>query len=59
MNNRFVLNETKESKGLDSVQSVSTRYFRKNTLNPMVDAGLLKPTIPDKPKSPDQKYVKP
>lgn len=36
----------------------SRDYFRKNILNPMVDAGLLRPTIPDKPKSPDQKYVK-
>ena len=32
-------------------------YFRKSILKPLLDAGRLKMTIPDKPKSPNQKYV--
>ncbi|MCH7612527.1 MAG: hypothetical protein IIB45_04130 [Candidatus Marinimicrobia bacterium] len=34
----------------------SRDYFRKEILNPLVNEGLLTPTIPDKPKSPNQKY---
>lgn len=36
----------------------SRDYFRNHILNPMIDAGLLVRTIPDKPNSPKQKYVK-
>lgn len=32
-------------------------YVRIAIINPLVDAGLLQPTIPGKPKSPKQKYV--
>lgn len=31
-------------------------YFRMEILNPLIKEGLLKPTIPDKPTSPNQKY---
>ena len=34
-----------------------TEYFRKNIIRPLLDEGLLKQTIPEKPKSSNQKYV--
>ncbi len=36
----------------------SRDYFRRSILNPMMKARLLKFTIPDMPRSPDQKYIK-
>jgi len=33
-------------------------YFRKEILIPLLQAGLLEPTLPDKPNSPKQKYVR-
>lgn len=33
-------------------------YFRSSILKPLIDAGKLKMTIPDKPKSTNQKYIK-
>ena len=38
---------------------VATReYFRKHVLTPLLETERLKRTIPDKPKSKHQKYVK-
>lgn len=34
----------------------SRSYFSQKVLNPLIKSGLLKLTIPDKPKSPNQKY---
>jgi ATP-dependent DNA helicase RecG len=31
-------------------------HFRKEVLNPLIERGLLRPTIPDKPNSPKQQY---
>jgi ATP-dependent DNA helicase RecG len=31
-------------------------YFRKDILNPLIEKGLLRPTLPDKPNSPKQQY---
>lgn len=33
-------------------------HFRKEVLNPLIEKGLLRPTIPDKPNSPKQQYVR-
>lgn len=55
-----VINYCIEAKGiveiLDHVDLKSRDYVRKNILVPMLEADLLELTIPDKPKSPDQKY---
>ena len=32
------------------------KHFRESYLNPALDAGIIEPTIPDKPRSPKQKY---
>ena len=32
------------------------KHFRASYLNPALDAGLVEPTIPDKPRGPKQKY---
>ena len=35
---------------------VNRDYFRKDILNPLIEGGLLAPTLPDKPNSPKQQY---
>lgn len=34
------------------------KYFREKILNPMLTIGLIRRTIPDRPNSPNQKYMK-
>ena len=34
------------------------KYFRENILTPMLKCNLIRRTLPDKPRSPNQKYVK-
>lgn len=36
----------------------SEKYFREKILQPMIAAGIIKRTIPDKPRSSKQKYIK-
>ena len=42
---------------MDFVKMKHKTYFRQNILNPLIEKGALKLTIPEKPKSPNQKYV--
>ena len=47
-------------RGRDEIQQAinihNRDYFRKYVLNPLLEQGVLGPTIPDKPRSPNQKY---
>ena len=54
----FCIESKSAAEMMDLLQLKSRDYFRNNILKPMIQAGLLKPTIPDKPKSPDQRYIK-
>jgi len=51
------LNEDKKREELQEVAQIKDRkHFRVNYIEPLVSSGLLRMTIPDKPKSPHQRY---
>ena len=58
---KAILNFCEEPRSREEIQKyrgIKNRdYFRKEILNPLIEQGLLKLTIPDKPKSPKQKYM--
>ena len=41
---------------MDHIGVKHNHYFRRTILNPMLESGTLKMTIPDTPNSPKQKY---
>lgn len=43
---------------LDLLGLKSKETLRKNYLNPAIEAGLVKMTLPDKPNSRNQRYIK-
>ena len=43
---------------MDLLGLKSTETFRKNYINPAMDLGLVRMTLPDKPNSRNQRYVK-
>jgi len=49
-----------EAKSRDEIQEYSglkdRKYFRLEVLNPLLEQGLLHPTVPEKLTSPNQKY---
>lgn len=55
-----ILEFCKEPKSTQEIMDVvgvkHKTYFRKNVLNSLLEKELLELTIPDKPKSPNQKY---
>ena len=54
----FCENPRTREEMMEYVTVASKRYFRENYIRPLLDAGKLKMTIPDKPNSKNQKYVK-
>lgn len=53
------LEEPRTRKELQNFCNYSSRdYFRTKILKPLIDAGIVDLTIPDKPQSSKQKYVK-
>ncbi len=58
----LILEFCTEPKTRDEIQNYlglkDRKYFSKNILGPLISQDLLQLTIPDKPKSPKQKYIK-
>jgi len=55
-----ILNQCKEERPIGDLMEIAKRTdrtkFRNQVLNPLLNAGLLEMTIPDKPRSSKQKY---
>lgn len=54
----FCTEERTKSEMMEFCAIRSDYYFRANILKPLLQQGILKRTVPDKPNSPKQKYVK-
>ena len=52
----FCKTERTASEIMDFLELTHREYFRSKILNPLLEQGLLHPTIPDKLTSPKQKY---
>ncbi len=52
----FCKTERTASEIMDFLELAHREYFRSKILNPLLEQGLLHPTIPDKLTSPKQKY---
>ena len=57
----LILEFCKTARSRDEIQSFlglkHREHFRKDILNPLIKEKKLKLTIPDKPKSPNQRYI--
>ena len=56
---QFCKNPRSSHEIMEYIGLTHREHFRAEILKPLVEQGLLLPTIPDKPKSPKQKYVAP
>jgi len=55
----YYCNEPRTRNDMQEFIGITNRgYFRKNILNPLLEQGVLKPTIPEKPTGRNQKYLK-
>ncbi len=52
----FCKTERTASEMMDFLELAHREYFRSKIVNPLLEQGLLHPTIPDKLTSPKQKY---
>ena len=54
--NCLVLEDSEAKEIMEYIKINDRSFFRRHYLNPMIKTGQLKMTIPDKPKSGNQKY---
>ena len=54
----FCLEERSREEMMSFMALENREHFRKTYLKPLLESGQLKMTIPDKPKSKNQKYIK-